>query len=240
MGEKHGNQELSFLNLYEAANYFFDALYYSLLIWKKEENNDGNLCRIKRVCSKLFELNQKVDFQTLENFRKLECIIILLLNSAIHIYRSGDWEITEKIFTLLMSFDTTKPVGALNLAYMKRRNETQFCDESIKDLLSEFNDKTDGVWCVNVALCHVTGVEEFQKNWNTAIEIMNNAVDTQQAIEWWCDIELVGNVESNIVMILFALSTAFCFEDTKPIEERIIEAQNSGYSIPPELLQNLE
>lgn len=92
----------------------------------------------------------------------------------------------------------------------------------------------DDIWCVNVAICYILGIEGYEKDWKKALGILNNVEKCDNAISWWKNISVVGDKESNIVMLL--LGTAGLYKDDEvSISCRIQKAITDGYDVPDEV-----
>lgn len=151
------------------------------------------------------------------------------------LYKDGAKEATEKLLILLLNYDNDNNNNALNLAFMKRRNETKYTDRKALELLNICSDQQSAIWCMNKALCYVDGID-VEKNWYAAIEIINSSEkDIDDAVKWWSQIEIVGEKESNIAFLLFALSNKENINDSKTMEERIDRAEKDGYIVPDDL-----
>ena len=124
-------------------------------------------------------------------------------------------------------------MAALNLAYMHRRKETKTTSTTATDLLEMSDEKKSAVWCVNKALCYIDGNEETN-NWYKAIEILQTAEeDVETAVDWWSDVAVVGEKESNVVFLL--MQFAKMYTDSETIDSRISTAEKDGYMIPEDL-----
>ena len=234
--ERIGDLELEEKHPYESFKQYSEAIGYHLEA-ESAEGNESYSPDIKRLIEKIYKIADEKLFSQIDNDDEQ---MITFFNTfhrvAIKFYSAEDKGSAEKSFLIMYQFSGTRKCAALNLAYMKRRHETELTTQSVKELLAECTDLTDGLWCVNTALCYIYGVDGYEIDWNEALSVLNSAEDTQDAILWWSDIETVGREENNLVMILFHLSDKFNIEDEIEIEERINRAAADGFSIPPNLI----
>lgn len=234
--EKIGDLELKENHPYESFKQYSEAIVYYLKAESAEENK-GYLPNIKRLIEKIYKIaDEKLFSQTDSDDEQMITFFNVFHMVAMKFYNTQDKGSAEKSFLIMYQFSGARKCAALNLAYMKRRHETELTTQSVKELLAECTDLTDGLWCVNTALCYIYGVDGYKIDWNEALSVLNLAEDTQDAILWWSDIEAVGEEENNIVMILFHLSNNFNIEDEIEIEERINKAAADGFNIPPNLI----
>lgn len=234
--ERIGDLELEEKHPYESFKQYSEAIGYHLEA-ESAEGNESYSPDIKRLIEKIYKIADEKLFSQIDNDDEQ---MITFFNTfhrvAIKFYSAEDKGSAEKSFLIMYQFSGTRKCAALNLAYMKRRHETELTTQSVKELLAECTDLTDGLWCVNTALCYIYGVDGYEIDWNEALSVLNSAEDTQDAILWWSDIETVGREENNLVMILFHLSDKFNIEDEIEIEERINRAAADGFNIPPNLI----
>lgn len=152
------------------------------------------------------------------------------MSMAIEAYCRGEKDVAEESFLTLYREDPNNLAVCNNLAYMKRRGETINTDMAINDLLQ---GRTDAFCIINSALCYLDGIE-CEKNWKRAVDlIINSDEDFEGVKEWWSDAELVGEKESNIVLLLLLLRDK---RNGKIIDEkeyimRSKQAHEDGYEI---------
>ena len=163
--------------------------------------------------------------------KKIEFFGECLVEVATFFYKQKSFEYAEKGFILAINYSESQD-ACLNLAFMVRRNETNLTTLSSKELLSKYNNQNSAIWCVNMALVYVED-NDLEKGFYMAIKVMNNATEyISDAITWWCNKEVVGEQENNIVMILFYLSFPFEVDDDVSIEDRFSKAKQDGYNVP--------
>lgn len=214
----------------DAYDHYVDAFNYyckQVFIEKKESyREDFNRAGYK-IIRVIINANGKED---INNGNKLNPILVsTIASTAYNLYVSSE----KKEAEILFKFILPDAGSALNLAFMKRRNETVMTEESAVELLELEKDKESAIWCINKALCLIDGVES-DNDWLGAIEVLKRAAtNVEDAIEFWSQIELVGSKENNVVFLLLAL--AGLRSDEKSITLRIAMAQNDGYVIPEEL-----
>lgn len=234
--ERIGDLELEENHTYESFKQYSEAIVYHLSANSTEENGDY-LSNIKRLIEKIYKIADEKLFSQIDNDDQQMITFFNVFHVvAMKFYSANDKDSAEKSFLIMYQFNGARKCAALNLAYMKRRHETKITTQSVKELLDECTDFTDGLWCVNTALCHIYGVDGYKNDWNEALSVLNSAEHTQDAILWWSDIETVGKEENNIVMILFHLSNKFNIEDDIEIKERIDMAIADGFCIPQNLI----
>ena len=133
---------------------------------------------------------------------------------------------------ILSRYDSNKG-WAINLAFMKRRNETTITSLSLLELLDICEETTDAIWCLNKSLAYVSGSDNHEISWEKAVETATKITENiENALEWWGDVEIVGNSEHNMVILLLLLTKKINFHDSKSIDERINQARSDGYFIP--------
>lgn len=154
-------------------------------------------------------------------------------------YIEGKKEYSERLFLYVHNIQNHGNIASLNLAYMKRRGETRSTANSLRDLLSECEDRQSIVWCVNTALCYLNGIEDYERDWSKAINSLSECENVDEAVSWWGDADIVGEQESNIVMLLLHLVPKVYFEDYESVESRISLAIKHGYEIPDNIVNIL-
>ena len=116
---------------------------------------------------------------------------------------------------------------------MKRRGETCITTQTTDYLLDCYTNKGDALWCVNKALCFVSGAENHERDWGKAINVLENATENfENAVEWWDNVSVVGEKENNIVELMLSYVDKFGVVDFKSREARIEQAKNDGYVTP--------
>lgn len=185
------------------------------------------------LCDDLFPKINESEDKFYDDFYRL------LSNYATKKYISGDKGYAERLFLYCHNIQNHGKAASLNLAYMKRRKETLSTTYSVRSLLSESEDKQDIIWCVNTALCYIDGVEEYEKDWSKVISSLNYCEIIDSAVSWWGNTELVGEKESNIVMLILHL-VPVCYDDPESVENRIKTALEQGYEIPDDIITTLK
>lgn len=232
--ERIGDLQLEEKEYIEAFKQYIDALlpYIDMYLKNQDEKFKDDIIRI---ISKLYS----IDFITidakkdnLESRINAFCMATRSLPAILYIY--GDKEAAEKLLILLLHYDNNKS-ASLNLSFMKRRGEAKFTNQKTIDLLELYDDQQSSIWCVNKALCYVDGID-VEVNWHKAIEFIDKSeTEIDEAVEWWSQTKIVGEKESNIVLLLFSMSEKHNIMDSKTIEERISIAKKDGYTIPDDL-----
>lgn len=214
---------------------YFEAFENKYLYNTEEIDNSTDV--LYRLVNKIHSIaRDDIDIeQVIEKTSKSEELCRGLNAIGIKAYEEGNHLIAEKAFMLLIEYIPESTSGYINLAYMKRRGETQIIQLSVNELISkvENDEKGDAILCVNKALCHVSNIDGFEQSFQAAIaEIDSITQNANQAIAWWSDIDIVGQKEHNMVMLLLEKSKyPFEIENEVSIEERIQAAQDAGYCI---------
>lgn len=218
-------------NVAKAFKYYHDSLrYYTEQVYmnkKVEYKEDFN-----RIVQKIIELilnkNENDKINITENTNPL--LISEIAAMGYKCYVEGDKLNAEILYDSIIPQNSS----TINLAFMKRRNETTFIMNSVNELLDMSDEKESAVWCINKALCYVDGID-VEVDWNEAINaVKNSSKDIDSAIKWWSNIDIVGEKESNIVFLLLHFAGLHSEDDTC-IEQRIETAVKDGYIIPEEL-----
>lgn len=229
--ERIGDIETKEGHPFEAFKHYIDSARYYLI----EVLIHGKDCwdTVERLISKIHGIGEKDIIPQIDSIStELSNFCQLLRGIAVQLYVKGKKDIAEKSFLILLSYDTDKGC-ALNLAFMKRRGETCLTELPTIDLLNQCSNKNDAIWCINKALCYVTGVEGHEINWNEAMNVMRSAQENKgEAVQWWSDVEVVGEAENNMVMVFVNLTEEFSIEDHVSLEDRISQARKDGYHIP--------
>lgn len=231
--ERIGDLETKEGHLFEAFKHYIDSARYYLI----EALIHGRDCwdTVEKLISKIHGISEKDIIPQIDSIStELSKFCQLLRGTAVQLYVNGKKDIAEKSFLILLSYDTDKDC-ALNLAFMKRRGETCLTELPTNDLLNRCSNKNDAIWCINKALCYVTGVEGHEINWNEALNVMRSAQENKgEAVQWWSDVKIVGEAENNMVMVFVNLTEGFNIEDHISLEDRISQARKDGYHIPEE------
>lgn len=231
--EKIGDLEKEENQYVEAFKQYIDAI----LPYADQYLFHGNV-KVKndliRIISKLYDVNSdNIKSQIYEKDIKINKFCQIMRTMARHLYIEGEKDTSEKLFILLEIYDDNDI--ALNLAFMKRRCETKYIEKSTIELLDSCVDQKSAIWCMNKALCYVDGID-VDVNWHKAIEILDNSeTDINGAVDWWSQVNVVGEKENNIAFLLFALSKKHNVTDSLSLEERINRAKKDGYDIPVDL-----
>lgn len=157
-------------------------------------------------------------------------------------YEEKNFAEAEKYFTKLYYINEKERANiGVNLAYMKRRGETQKLLIPISDLL-DFSS-LDATSMINLALCYICGFE-VNKDWKMAVEIVRkidkNKSHIENAIQWWSDSETCGEAESNLVLLLLKGADKLSGSTHIELKQRLDQAIADGYNLPPETLRNLK
>ena len=232
--ERIGDLELESKNYFVALKQYIESsLYYFRETMQQKYDYTQD---IKRLILKIFDISREEIVSELPRITKELTLFCQILHSyAVDLYINGDKSTAEKSFILLSRYDNH--VGwAINLAFMKRRNETRITSCSVFELLNICENPNDAFWCINKALAYVSGSDNHEVSWNKAIDIMANLIENiDDAINWWSDIKIVGEAENNMVSILLTMSKQIGFYDNKNINERIGKARDDGYFIPKDI-----
>ena len=214
----------------EAFEHYVDAFNYHAIacyVQEKEEHEES----VNRISRKIVEIIlNKRESEVIEVTRKRSPILAdKLAELACGFYTEGEKRSAEKVFATVLP----NSMAALNLAYMHRRRETKTNDYTVFELLEMSDEKKSAIWCVNMSLCYIDGIE-VGVDWHKAIEIVKTAEkDLESAVEWWTNVALVGRTESNVVLLLLRL--AGMYTDSETVESRIAIAEADGYLIPDDL-----
>lgn len=233
--EKIGDLEKEGNKYDEAFKYYIDAIlrYTDQFLFHGNVNVKHELIRI---ISKLYDVNSdNIKPHIIEMKAQINKFCQIMRAMGPLLYENGEQDAAEKLFILLKKYDDNDKDIALNLAFMKRRCETKYVEESTIELLNSCVNQKSVVWCMNKALCYVDGID-VDVDWHKAIEILDNSeTDTTSAVDWWSQVNVVGEKENNIAFLLFALSKKHNVTDSLSLEERISRAQKDGYNIPEDL-----
>lgn len=154
-------------------------------------------------------------------------------------YEEEDFAEAEKYFTKLYYLNEEMHASmGVNLAYMKRRGETQELLIPISDLLD--SSSSDPISMINLALCYICGFE-VNKDWEKAVEIIRriDKNNIEKAKDWWSDSETCGNAESNLVLLLLKGSDKLSGSTHIELKQRLEQAIADGYNLPQEALRDL-
>ncbi len=232
--EEIADLELENKNIFSSFKHYIGACcyYFKQMVTGNEVSMDD----IKRLISKIFDVNKEDIIEDIPQMQgQLSMFCQVLRSLAVNFYLAKEKGFAEKSFLLLHRYDDSKSC-LLNLAFMKRRGETQYTDISVTDLLNISQNTKDAIWCTNKALSYVSGVDQHEVNWEKAVEVMNSPIENlNDALEWWNNIEIVGSAENNMAMILFSLCKNETISDDIPISERVKKALTDGYIIPPSI-----
>lgn len=237
--EKIGDLECENKNYFSALKLYIESCNYYIL--QQSQDNKDYLDEIERIVLKVFAIDTNEVASELSRISKeLSLFCQGLREISILFYVKGKKETAEKAFIILSIFDDNKE-NLLNLLFMKRRNETKILKTTASELLAQYDKPENAIWCTNKALCYVSGVDNFEINWQKAIEAMNGSSENiDAAVSWWKKISIVGAPENNVAMILFGLSKKFSVEDDVPLSQRIATARADGYVIPADIIAKEE
>ena len=229
--EKIGDLESKECNHFEAFKHYIDSARYYLREVLVHENDHWDA--VERLISKIHSISENEIISRTDSIAtELSKFCQLLRGTAVQLYVRGKKDIAEKGFLILLSYDTNKNC-ALNLAFMKRREETCLTEQPVTDLLNQCSNKNDAIWCINKALCYVTGVEGHDVNWEEAMNVIHSAQENMdEAVQWWSNVGVVGEAENNMVMIFFDLAENFSIKDQISRGDRVSQARKDGYHIP--------
>lgn len=229
--EKIGDLEIEDKNYFSALKQYIESsVYYfrETMTQHKDYSID-----IQRLISKIFEINYEDVVNDLPKLsHELRKFCQFLRSFAVKLYINGNKNIAEKGFLILSRYDFDKE-WAINLAFMKRRNETSITSLSLVELLDICENSTDAIWCLNKSLAYISGSDNHEISWEKAIEIATKITENiENALEWWSDIRIVGDSEHNMVILLLLAAKKINLNDSKSIDERINQARADGYFIP--------
>ena len=237
--EKIGDLELENNNSFSALKQYVESCNYYIL--KQLRDNEDYLSDIERIVIKIFSIDTKEIASELSRISELSLFCQGLRAISVLFYVKGNKETAEKSFIILSRYDSNDKESLLNLSFMRRRNETKIIKTTVSELLAQYDKRDDAIWCMNKALCYVSGVDDHEINWQKAIEVMDNSSDNiDAAISWWEDSNVVGDSEHNMAMILFSMSKKFSVEDNVPLSQRIETAYSDGYVIPTDIIAKEE
>ena len=237
--ERIGDLLLRNNNLLNAWRQYANAtiLYCSKIFIREADYSDD----VVRILNKMFSINSSSIFDIINSSpdKLYETFCGAIGRFSTQKYIQGDVVLAEKCFLYLRNFININSAPSLNLAYIKRRGEATITSLTVRELLREYDKKTDSIWCANTALCYVDGTEDYGQSWDNAIDVINRAGEIDAAVDWWSNVDVVGARESNIVLLLLHLAEDFWFEDFECIENRIRYATDDGYQIPQSVLDRL-
>lgn len=215
----------------EAFNSYTESIdYYAKeVIINKKEFYQKDFNRLKEKIINLILNKKESDNIKIDKYTS-PVVINELSKAAIEKYIKGNKKESEILFRAILPLNGS----SLNLAFMKRRNETENTEESVLELLNMDDEQTSAIWCINKALCYVDGPEE-KDNWSKAIDIVKKIkFDIENAVNWWRDIKIVGEKENNIVFLLLHFANIYHDDNYTP-EQRISLVERYGYIIPEEI-----
>lgn len=232
--EKIGDIESNDENYAEAITNYTDALTkYSTI---SDIVIDDHLPIIDRLCDKIHKCKEKMPSIDITDsiYRKLHFLIIRLTSLAYESYENNDLPKAGKIFEYATILNGLGSAASNNLAYMIRRGE-YVCERfKINDLLScKTPEESSSFLRINRALCMIQGIG-FEKNVSQALrEIHLCDLDLTSAIKWWSNEDVVGPIESNLVLLLLSImdKKELVLED-KDIQNLIEQAISNGYDLP--------
>ena len=229
--EKIGDLEIDGKNYFQAFKQYIESSIYYLK--EAMQQYKDYFVDSQRLISKIFEINVEDVVSELPRLsRELTVFCKLLRSFAVKLYIQGNKNIAEKSLLILSRYDSNKG-WAINLAFMKRRNETTITSLSLLELLDICEETTDAIWCLNKSLAYVSGSDNHEISWEKAVETATKITENiENALEWWGDVEIVGNSEHNMVILLLLLTKKINFHESKSIDERINQARSDGYFIP--------
>lgn len=201
-----------------------------------------NASDVDRIFRKMSAINSYELFSTINvsDDKLYDSFYNLVTVYASKKYVEGKKEYAEELFLYIHNIQNHGQYASLNLAYMKRRGETASTTYSLRDLLSECEDRQSIMWGINTALCYLDGVEDYERDWFMIINSLSECDNIDEAISWWGDTDVVGEQESNIVMLLLHLVPKVCFEDSESVVSRINLAIEHGYVIPDDIVSVLK
>ncbi len=208
MDEKIGDIGVNNGDYLEAFEHYVDAFNYHAIAFYLQ-GKQGHEESVDRISLKIVEIIlNKRESDVIDVAKKKSPILADKLAAiACGLYTEGEKRSAEMVFTTVLP----NSISALNLAYMRRREETKITSYTVSELLEKSDDKESAVWCVNKALCYIDGIEAVN-DWHKALEIVKNAErDVDDAVEWWSNIAVVGNKESNAVCTLFGSFVTILF-----------------------------
>lgn len=230
--EKIGDLEIEEKNYLDAWKQYAEAI--SIYLAKILKEGMEYAADFDRIFDKLsaFKSNDLFSKINASEGKLFDSFYSLVAAYATNKYIEGKKDYAERLFLYIHNIQNHGNGASLNLAYMKRRRETASTTYSLRDLLSECEDRQDIVWCVNTALCYLDGVEDYERDWSMAVSSLSECKNIDEAVSWWGEVDVVGEQESNIVMLLLHLVPQICFEDFESVETRISLAKEHGYEIP--------
>lgn len=229
--ERYADQNID--NPTKAMTSYIDAfeswyLYYT-------EGNKDSIKGLFNLINKMYSIAPDDVKKVIEKTAESKVFTIGLKDIGIKAYEEGDHLIAEKTFILLVKYAPESKSGCLNLAYMKRRGETELTELTVQELIEKSKPEQEGdaIWCTNKALCHVSSIEGFEQSLTKAVEVIKTITkNIDDAIQWWNNSDLVGEKENNMVMLLYALgSINHEIETDTSIEERKEAARKAGYYV---------
>lgn len=194
------------------------------------------------LCSMLLD-SEKTEFIEENTWYKNYIKAVDLLNLAVESFKNNNLKESQEFcaesYNLFEeTFDGNFNQTVINLAFLKRKDATYFPEISVKELL--YKDTTmDPFRYINLALWYITGEEV--SDWQAAIEEVNKIEMSDRfnrAVEFWKNIEYVGEDESTIALILLLNSGKINFDDIG-IPKDVLKQRCKNLEIPTNILHKL-
>lgn len=215
--------QVAFKHYNEALDYYMHQVH----ICEREKYKEDCDRIVKKIIELLLNKNEKDRVDITENTNPL--LVNEIATMGYKCYVEGDKMNAEILYNSILPLDS----APVNLAFMKRRKETVITEETVCNLLDMSDEKDSAIWCINKALCYLDGIE-IEVDLYEAINILKNIKnDLESAINWWSNVDIVGEKESNVVFLLLNFSGMYN-EEKQCIERRIEIVEKYGYVIPEE------
>lgn len=156
----------------------------------------------------------------------------LIIKAGYDAYLGGDTLCAERLFSFVAhSRGSRVNVALINLAYMRRRDESRETREAAVDLLDLCTGLRSGVWTMNMALCYVDGVGVEVDKMRFVNLLKADSEGAKESFDWWSNEKVVGPKESNIALLGLAIAGFQELGDGTPLALRVARAEKDGYDL---------
>ena len=129
------------------------------------------------------------------------------IEKGVNAYLNGMFEKAEELFTnvLIIEDNEADDIARINLAFMRRRGETQGITDDALKLLDRCRDKwkKSAFWTFNRALIEINVSGEGE-----ALQIIKQTQrDVDDALDWWSNVRLIDSKEIRIILTLLNKTT---------------------------------
>lgn len=200
----------------------------------------ANISVIQRICGKIKNCKEKmpsIDIYDSIN-RKLHVLIPMIGIIAYEYYQNNEFETAGKYYECVTTLSGFGTGYSNNLAYMIRRKEYNSNIYKITDLLAcKTPEESSSYLRINRALCMIQGIG-YEYDIEKALKEINHCEsEIENALEWWSNDDIVGEAESNIVILLLSIMKKIELDENFNINKMIQCAICDGYNIPDNILE---